>query len=244
MTKVGKTIMLGCILACLGVAAANAAGSGERPAIGQAGEAKSNVVEFTPGKGIEISFSTIKEGKHEQFFKSYLPKVFPLVKEYGGRRLGAMAVLKVLEGDIQSRAIGLYEWPDSKTFQTICRDPRFKKIEGIKLDALSYLNEGNFFFVETKVQVDFHSNEVYLLCAIWLEKQADLNSQMRVNPLMTLKLANDNAGHYAPTAIYIYDMKDAGLEDKENPEQIKHRLFKDIRDIKRFHLVKTVWIVK
>ena len=79
----------------------------------------------------------------------------------------------VLAGDMQPQRVGFFEWPSVEAFREIVRDPRVLEIIGIRNDALTYINESNFFTVADNVEITFDSARVYLFMAVWMTPGAE-----------------------------------------------------------------------
>jgi hypothetical protein len=182
--------------------------AGLKPAVtSQPANVQTASVSFSKDSAIEVAFSSLKEGKRSQFFHEYFPKVMPIMQEYHGSVLMSHIVKSYLVGNMKSQTVGFFAWPSVKAFLSIVQDERLKSLMPIRNDALSFINEGNFFVVEKDITVKFTSNKTYAVCAVWMKSPKVDDKLPNSHALLELRPLKETIGSYTPTLIRLFDVE-------------------------------------
>ena len=132
---------------------------------------RSVTIDLTPGTVIEVAYASIKQGKQQELFGEYFPRVTPIVAEYGGKSLGMFQVRRTLAGKNQPQIIGLFQWPSVEAFLALHQDPRFLKIRPIRDGAFAQFDNGNFYVVDQPTSITFDEGHAYDIWGGWLQPE-------------------------------------------------------------------------
>ncbi len=146
-------------------------------------------------KAYELVLFSVKEGKFEQLLNDYLPKVLPLVGEYGGKPLASFSVVSSSGMDQSPQIVALWEWTNPNAFNLASNDMRIQEILPIRNDAMAFIEEANFFSVSETTTLDLTKEESYVLLVGSKIKKSSAESLLRLhkakkadNPLTWKKL--------------------------------------------------------
>lgn len=89
---------------------------------------KTAEISFVKDSVIEIPFASIKEGKEGQLFNEYFPQVMPILKNLGGRSLGAFKVVNADHASAKPQMITMFEWPNQESYHQLHQNETLKKI--------------------------------------------------------------------------------------------------------------------
>ena len=164
MSKIKKTAAAALTLTALGLIALSATAGGVADAPARI------AVDFQQGKLIEVALLSVEPGKEEQLNSEYFAQVMPITAEYGMRPLATLAVQTVPAGELRPQMIGFFEWPSIEQRTAFDEDPRFRRIKGIRDDALSLLTVG-YFRVESDTTVIFQADRLYEVYSLWIDPE-------------------------------------------------------------------------
>ena len=157
-------------------------------------------VDFKTGKVIELAFATIIEGKEDQFFGEYFPRVMPIASELGGQPLGSYSVIESRSQLDDPKMGAFFQWDSIDAFEQLHNDPRFLDIALLRDTALSSFTNALFYSVEQDTTVNFEEGEVYALIAHLEEYECCMSA-----PLLELTPASDLKNQeYAPINIQLF----------------------------------------
>jgi len=115
---------------------------------------------FKKDKVYEIVFFSVTEGKEKQLFEKYMPKAAPFFKKYGVKNVAMFSVVENRSDDLQSKMVGIFEWPDYEAKEKLEADINFQKVAKLRDGTFSFFKGGWFATKEDK-EVTFYSNKVY-----------------------------------------------------------------------------------
>ncbi len=122
---------------------------------------------FKESKVYEIVFFTLAEGMEKQVFEEYLPQAAPFFDKYGVKTIGMFSVVESRSDDLQSKMVGIFEWPDYAAKEKLESDDAFQRIATLRDGAFSFFKSGWFSTKEDR-QVTFHSDKTYELAGATL----------------------------------------------------------------------------
>lgn len=93
----------------------------------------------------ELALSSIKEKHVDDFLKSYIPSVSPIMAEYGGRFLINGAIRDSAVKKFPARSFAILEWPSIERFIAINKDERMLPLLEARNQYLDFIMEGCFF---------------------------------------------------------------------------------------------------
>lgn len=183
------------------------------------------VLSLHPDRVVELAFVAVTPGRETQLFETYFPQVMPIVDAYGGRALAQFTVNEVRGGDPRAQTIGLFEWPSVDAFLAIGQDVRLPPLLELRNEALSYIEEANFFRVPQAIEIPLDERFTYELHAVWFEDTsttsstnilAALETQARdhgVSFSVRLDLDPDSIGPHRPRHVFlrIWPNRDAAM---------------------------------
>ncbi len=159
----------------------------------------STTVTFHQDKVYELVMFSVKEDKFEQLVSDYLPKAMPIVTEYGGKPLITFQVNTAKGIDQPIQAIALWEWPSVEAFTNISQDSRIEKIIPIRQDALSYIDEANFFKIAQSKTITFHKNTFYNL----ISEFSTESNEKKTHAMVSMKAIESSNNSYSAHKIFI-----------------------------------------
>ncbi len=159
---------------------------------------------FEKGKAYELVLFSVKEGKFEQLLNSYLPKVLPLVSEYGGKPLVSFSVVRSNGIKKSPQIVAIWEWPNAQAFNLASDDKRILEILPIRNDAMVFIEEANFFAVSKTSTLQLDKDESYALLAgskikrsskslLSLKKAKKANNSLGWKKIVLTKQRDENA---------------------------------------------------
>ncbi len=230
MSKIKKTAAATLALTALGFIASSATTGAEPAANAPAGIA----VDFRQGRLIEVALMSVKPGKEEQLTSEYFAQVMPITAEYGMRPLATLAVQTVPAGELRPQMIGFFEWPSIEQRTAFDEDPRFRRIKGIRDDALSFLTVG-YFKVESDTTVTFHADRLYEVYSLWInaENADQLQSYFEQVGATAGELGARFPLSLSPIASSLGDYRPHSLGIAEWPDEEAYRSFFDSDVFKR-----------
>lgn len=131
----------------------------------QAETRKASII-LKAGTVIEISYASVEGGKEKQLMKDYLPKIMPIVANYGGKMLGSFKVTAVTGGEIKPQMVVLFEWPNLKARDQMHADRAAKKLFPLRDDAMTFFKQA-FYAVDKDTQLTLHEDKTYEFFNAW-----------------------------------------------------------------------------
>lgn len=234
-TSIAPLFTLALLSAC-----ATGFATGNHPAMTQHEGMRSQTIEFSKGKLIEVVYFTVKEGKQKQLNEQYIPKASAISKEYGAKMLGFFAVEKKAGGEIDPKTIAMFEWPSFAAKARFEKDARFQAVLPIREEALQFIKFG-YYEVSENVSVTFLENKTYEFFGAWLnpngkeklQKYFKVSTPIKQNygrpaPIFKAMLA---VVKDSPTADYVYKPHMAGIVEWDQSDDyftlIKNQAFKE-----------------
>jgi uncharacterized protein (DUF1330 family) len=165
-----------------------------------------NMIGFTKDNLVEIAFATIKPDMLKQFNNGYIPKIVPIISEYGGRFVVLLQKDEVIKGDIDSFTVALLQWPSVESFIKTGKDSRVPGLLKVRNETLAYINEANFFKLQQDVSFEPRPASVYELVAS--KKAVSLESIVKKSKgkiLMHMEPAAKSFGSFKPEEAYLIE---------------------------------------
>jgi uncharacterized protein (DUF1330 family) len=120
---------------------------------------------FTTTKVYELALSSLKEQHIGDFRSYYIPNVYPIMAEYGGKFLINGVIRHSAASSFPVKNFALLEWPSIEQFIRINHDKRMLPLLEERNRYLEFIIEGCFY--EAQRDVDFeipvHKSVVLLL---------------------------------------------------------------------------------
>lgn len=110
-------------------------------------------------KVYELALSSIKEQHVGDFLHEYLPSVFPILAEYGGRFLINGIIQKSIAGKFPAKSFAILEWPSIDQFIKINEDERVIPLVQRRNQYLDFIIEGCFYRVIEDTRIEFPKNK-------------------------------------------------------------------------------------
>jgi len=113
------------------------------------------MIPLSKAKVYELALSSIKGEHVNDFMGQYIPKVFPIMTEYGGKFLISGTVQNSMAGKFPARSLAFLEWPSIEQFVNINRDRRVIALLETRNRYLDFIKEGCFYGVpeDTKLEI-------------------------------------------------------------------------------------------
>lgn len=182
---------------------------------------------FEKGAVIEVAYASVKEGMQPQL-QEYFGKVFPIGPDYGAKPLGVFPVLgydsKGKSLSNRPALVGLFQWPDIEGYLRFHEDERFLAAVPGRDEALSYLNNGNFYVVQEDTTLTVHEDRFYEIF------NGTLNSN-KMNAQSKLRKDQRDVGKFEAVSLKLYPLSsvtrtavehscEIGSDHDFNPETI------------------------
>lgn len=167
-------------------------------------------VTFQKEKAYEIAFSSVREGKFGQLMNDYFAMVMPLAAEHGGRMAATFRLEPPAPAAIPAQRGAFFEWPSVDAFARATQDKRIGALLPVRNDALSNLNEANFFTVDRDTTVSFDTGRSYDIVGV----NAAAAEAQRGKPgvLLVLRATNPPIGPFRPEAVLVVEAGQAAGE--------------------------------
>ena len=107
----------------------------------------------------ELALSSIKEQHVNDFLHGYLPRVSPILTEYGGRFLINGIIQHSIAGRVPAKGFAILEWPSIDQFIRINDDKRVIPLVQKRNQYLDFIIEGCFYGVLEDTYIEFPRNE-------------------------------------------------------------------------------------
>ncbi len=107
----------------------------------------------------ELALSSIKEQHVSDFLHEYLPRVSPILGEYGGRFLINGIIQNSIAGRFPAKGFAILEWPSIDHFVRINEDKRVIPLLRMRNRFLDFILEGCFYRVLEDTNVELPQNK-------------------------------------------------------------------------------------
>ncbi|MCB2141205.1 hypothetical protein KQH27_00690 [bacterium] len=104
-------------------------------------------------KVYELSLSSIKEEHLNDFLQKYIPSIFPIMAEYGGRFIISGLITNSVTAKYPVKSFALLEWPSIEQFSKIVLDDRVTPLLDLRNKYLNYIIEGCFYNVDEDTEL-------------------------------------------------------------------------------------------
>lgn len=118
---------------------------------------------ISKNKVYELALSSIKEEHVNDFMKQYIPAVFPILTEYGGKFLINGTIQNSIAGKFPAKRFALLEWPSIDQFVKINNDERVSPLIEMRNQYLSFILEGCFYSVIEDTDFEIPENRAMAL---------------------------------------------------------------------------------
>jgi uncharacterized protein (DUF1330 family) len=118
---------------------------------------------ISKSKVYELALSSIKEQHISNFLHEYLPSVFPILSEYGGKFLINGAIQDSIAGRFPAKSFAIFEWPSIDQFIRINEDERVIPLVRRRNQFLDFIIEGRFYRVLEDTDFEFPQNKTMSL---------------------------------------------------------------------------------
>jgi uncharacterized protein (DUF1330 family) len=118
---------------------------------------------ISKSKVYELALSSIKEQHINDFLKQYMPNVFPIMAEYGGRFLINGTIQNSRTKKFPAKSFALLEWPSIDQFIEINKDKRIIPLIGRRNQYLDFIMEGCFYEILEDTDLEIPENRTMSL---------------------------------------------------------------------------------
>ena len=114
---------------------------------------------LSKSKVYELALSSIKEEHINDFLKQYIPNVFPILTEYGGRFLINGTIQNSIAKKFPAKSFAVLEWPSIDQFIKINKDKRILPLIETRNQYLDFIIEGCFYNVLEDTDFEIPKNK-------------------------------------------------------------------------------------
>ncbi len=114
---------------------------------------------ISKSKVYELALSSIKDQHINDFLHDYLPRVSPILTEYGGRFLVNGIIQNSIAGRFPAKSFAILEWPSIDHFVRINEDKRVIPLVQRRNQFLDFIIEGCFYGVLEDTDFEFPKNK-------------------------------------------------------------------------------------
>jgi uncharacterized protein (DUF1330 family) len=118
---------------------------------------------ISKSKVYELALSSIKEEHINDFLKKYIPNVFPILTEYGGRFLINGTIQNAIAKKFPAKSFALLEWPSIDQFIKINKDKRISPLVETRNQYLDFIIEGCFYSVPKDTDFEIPESRIMTL---------------------------------------------------------------------------------
>ena len=108
---------------------------------------RETMILISKAKVYELALSSIKEEHVNDFTGQYIPNVFPILTEYGGKFVISGTIQTSVAGKFPAKSFALLEWPSIDQFVNINKDGRIAPLLETRNRYLDFIKEGCFYRV-------------------------------------------------------------------------------------------------
>ena len=114
-------------------------------------------------KVYELALSSIKEQHMDDFLRQYIPNVFPILTEYGGRFLINGTIQNSRARKFPAKSFALLEWSSIDQFIEINKDKRIIPLIERRNQYLDFIMEGCFYEVSEDTDLEIPEDRMMSL---------------------------------------------------------------------------------
>jgi uncharacterized protein (DUF1330 family) len=114
-------------------------------------------------KVYELALSSLKEQHVDDFLRGYIPRVFPILTEYGGRFLINGTIRNSVAKRWPAKSFAVLEWPSVDQFVRINEDKRVAPLIEMRNRYLDFIMEGCFYRVSEDTDLEIPDNKMMSL---------------------------------------------------------------------------------
>ena len=118
------------------------------------GKERVAMIPLSRAKVYELALSSIKGEHINDFMGQYIPNVFPIMTEYGGKFLISGTIQNSMPGKFPARSLALLEWPSIEQFANINKDRRMIPLLEARNRYLDFIKEGCFYRVPEDIDLE------------------------------------------------------------------------------------------
>jgi uncharacterized protein (DUF1330 family) len=159
----------------------------------------------------ELALSSIKEQHLSDFLHEYLPRISPILTEYGARFLINGIIQNSVARRFPAKGFAILEWPSIDHFVSINEDKRVIPLVQLRNQFMDFIIEGCFYRVLEDTDFEFPQDKTTSLLLTDRAIPDDRNIRFRwINDVKNSKLAL-NVYFYDDAANQYY--KDRDIEE-------------------------------
>jgi uncharacterized protein (DUF1330 family) len=160
----------------------------------------------------ELALSSIKKEHVNEFLKQYIPAVFPILTEYGGRFLINGTIRHSIAGKFPAKSFAVLEWPSIDQFIKINKDKRISPLIETRNQYLDFIIEGCFYSVSEDTDFEIPENKTMTLL---LSNRTILEDQN-----VRFRWINDNRNSELSLNLYFSDSSTKRYDRSEDIEEL------------------------
>jgi uncharacterized protein (DUF1330 family) len=122
----------------------------------------------------ELALSSIKAEHVNDFLQQYIPSVFPILTEYGGKFLINRIIQNSITNKYPAKSFAILEWPSIDQFAKINTDKRMVPLMEARNQYLDFIIEGCFYCVLKDTELRIPQNKTM---TIFLSNRTVLGDQ-------------------------------------------------------------------
>ena len=107
----------------------------------------------------ELALSSIKAEHVNDFLQQYIPSVFPILTEYGGKFLINRIIQNSITNKYPAKSFAILEWPSIDQFAKINTDKRMVPLMEARNQYLDFIIEGSFYSVLKDTELKIPENK-------------------------------------------------------------------------------------
>jgi uncharacterized protein (DUF1330 family) len=114
-------------------------------------------------KVYELALSSIKDEHIKDFREKYLPNIFPVLTEYGGKFIINGIIQNSISKKFPVKSFAILEWPSVDQFIKINKDERILPLIKMRNQYLNFIKEGCFYNVLEDTDFSIPKNKTMTL---------------------------------------------------------------------------------
>lgn len=166
---------------------------------------------LSKSKVYELALSSVKDEHINDFLEKYIPNVFPILTEYGGKFLINGIIQSSMENKYPVKSFAVLEWPSINSFISIGGDQRIFPLIEERNQYLDFILEGCFYYISE--DIDFLIPESKTM-SLLLSNRSILDDQN-----IRFQWINDNRNGKLSLNLYFSDNLSQQYEKNEDIEK-------------------------
>jgi uncharacterized protein (DUF1330 family) len=114
-------------------------------------------------KVYELALSSIKDEHLNDFREKYIPSIFPVLTEYGGKFIINGIIQNSIAKKFPVKSFAILEWPSIDQFIKIKNDERIVPLIKMRNQYLNFIKEGCFYNVLEDIDFGIPKNKIMTL---------------------------------------------------------------------------------